>query len=89
MTAPSLVAARSLLRDQLAAVRRARSEILITAMLAGGWSLTTLAFARLWRADVVWPLSAGLALLALCGRDVLVPLVRDGLYFLTREDSNG
>ena len=79
---------RIALRDGTTALAGVRAELLVSLGMLAGWALVTLALGRITRPDVVWPLSAGLAVLALCGWKFLLQVVREGLYILTR-DANG
>lgn len=51
--------------------------------IVGGWGLLTLGIARLTVPEV-WPISAGLLLLSLCGWGFLRVLFLEGLYVLSR-----
>lgn len=64
---------------------RVAPEFAVSLALVLGWALITLAVSRLWRADVVAPLSAGVFFLSLVGWRLLLTVVRDGLYALTQE----
>ena len=75
---------RILVRGLAASTVALRAELLVSLAMLSGWALVTLAVARIVRPDVVWPLSAGLAVLALCGWKFLLQIARDGLYILTR-----
>jgi hypothetical protein len=72
--------------ETVRATGRARAELLTAAALLAGWALITLGLAQLTTSKV-WPLSAGILLLSLCGWRFLGVLFRDGLYRLTREDA--
>lgn len=75
---------RSPLRVAVAAIASVRAELLVSCAMLLGWALVTLALGRIGRPDVVWPFSAGAALLGLCGWRFLLQITRDGLYVLTR-----
>ena len=81
---PVTVRLRLLARGVVASTVALRAELLVSLAMLAGWALVTLAIGRLVRPDVVWPLSAGLAVLALCGWKFLLQIARDGLYILTR-----
>lgn len=81
---PIRVRAHVMARSVATSMIAIRAELLVSAAMLCGWALVTLAIARLVRPDVVWPLSAGLAVLALCGWRFLLQIARDGLYMLTR-----
>jgi hypothetical protein len=76
-------------RAQFAAALAARAELAQSIALLAGWALVTLGVARIVRPDVVWPLSAGLLLLLVCGVEWIADIFWHGLYQLTRDGLDG
>lgn len=68
----------------MAFIRRYLAELLLSLALLAGWTLITLAIARLWRPDVVWPLSYGLLFLSVSGWRLAARIAGDGLYALAK-----
>jgi hypothetical protein len=85
MAADRVRIAQRVVREHLSVLAAARAELAIVVAVLCGWALVTLAIARVIRPDVVWPLSAGLFLLALCGVQWLGTIIWAGLYQLTRK----
>lgn len=74
---------RARVRLLAAAAWAVRAELLTSAALLAGWALLTWGVALL-TSPKVWPLSAGLLLLSLCGWRFLGAIAWAGLYTLTR-----
>lgn len=79
-----LIIARAWARQTLARITPWRGEVAVATAFFAGWLLITLAIARIRRPDIVWPLSTGILLFALCGYGFLFRIVRDGLYAMTK-----
>lgn len=72
-------------RDVVSPLWKARAEILTASALLAGWALLTHGIALL-TTPKVWPLSAGLLLLSLCGYRLLWAIASHGLYMLALKD---
>lgn len=62
-----------------------RAELLTAAAFLVGWALVTWAVA-LYLGPIIWLISAGLLLISLGGWELLVLILRKGLYTLTRPE---
>ena len=69
-------------------VWRIRAELSLSIALLAGWFLLTWGIVLL-TTPKVWPLSAGVLLLSLCGWRLLWTVCSQGLYSLTREEQRG
>lgn len=80
----AVVIARRVVREQARSVVAARAEISQATALLAGWALVTMGIAHVTRPDVVWPVSGGVFLLAVCGVQWLRDLFWTGLYQLVK-----
>ena len=82
----SLAAVRPRLARLGATARRVAPETLLASAILLGWGLLTwglIALAHVWQ---LWPLSAGLLVLSLCGWRLLAVIAWQGLYTLSADE---
>lgn len=82
--APVRLATARVLSRTRTAIGRLVAELLLGASLVLGWGCLTWGIAALTTPHV-WPISAGLFFLSLCGWRFLAELFGRGLYTLTRD----
>jgi cytochrome b561 len=75
-------------RDVRDATSKMRAELAVSFALLVGWCLITYGIATITR-PIAWAFSFGLLLLLLCGWRMLWSLFSDGLYVLTRKQTDG
>lgn len=70
------------------AVWATRAELLVVFSGLSGWALVTWGLASLldWR---VWPISTGILFLGLTGYRLILRMLLDGVYVLSREGGGG